>query len=299
MTHMIKLNYRHIKNLGIRTKISREMVHYYVDIDENLLVEKDSWYFIDSKAHFFKERNDARLAGECLSQKFAEELGEECAKYYIVKLNNQIGLLTENFQDRSKYEYYDYCELHKLLPAFPKQYNTFSLKKMLMLLEMDKTSQYGDVIVAQIIKRYVFAWYTHQLDSNVRNNNCRRNKNTKVLEVGPLFDCERSFGINRNGEFDESVLKIWVPAIPYDDLSFKDSPYLIEGLDANLLSLVLDYPDKTISALNWVFSIPASKIIDDFANADQAIVLPTSTVTYLKCMSEKKEEEKEKILQLV
>ena len=91
---------------------------------------------------------------------------------------------------------------------------------------------------------------------------------------------------------------IWVPAIPYEDLDFKSNPYLFEGLDANIVSLLLDYPEATIEALNWITSIDVDRVLDDFVTRDEGIILPEATLGYLKKMAEEKNKEKEKIMQL-
>ncbi len=299
MTYHIKLNSRKIKKYESLGKLSRETVHSIVDIDEALLVEKDSWYFIDSTAHFFKERSDARLAGECLSQAYAEALNENSAKYSVAVLNGCTGLISPNFQDRDKYQYYDLCELYKLLPSFPKTYNSYTLKKIFETFAYHYDPAICYILIRKIIRRYVFDWYTHQMDGNPRNNNFCLDKETNQLDLGPLFDREQAFGINRSGIFDDEVLKQWIPAIPYEDLSFKDNPYLIEGLDANIMSLLIDYPELTQEALDWVCSLDADKVLDDFVTRDEGIILPDETLSYLKGIAEQKNEEKEKLLQLV
>lgn len=298
MIYNIRLNARKIKKYGPVCKLSRDVVHTYVDIDEALLIEKDSWFYIDSTANFFKERNDARLACECLSQAYAEALGAESARYSVVTLNERTGLLSPNFQNRDKYQYFDLCELYKLLPSFPKTYNSYTLKKIFETFAYYFDADMRLALEKEIIKRYVFDWYTHQLDGNPRNNNFRLNKETNRLELGPLFDREQSFGINRNGELDDETLGIWVPAIPYEDLDFKSNPYLFEGLDANIVSLLLDYPEATIEALNWITSIDVDHVLDDFVTRDEGIILPEVTLGYLKKMAEEKNKEKEKIMQL-
>lgn len=299
MTYHIRLNYRQIKKYNNLFKLSHETVHSYVDIDHSLLLEKDSWYLIDTKACFFKERNEGCLAGECISQLYAETLGEETAKYSVVTLNDSLGLLSENFQDRSKYQYYDLCQLYELFPAFPKTYNNYSLKKILEAFEYYYTDRDYQTIQQNLIKRYLFDWFTHQTDGNPRNNNLKYNKNNANLEIGPLFDREQSFGVNSNGLFDEQILNIWVPAIPYEDLDFKNAPYLIEGLDANVFSLLVDYPEMTIKALEWLFSVDYVNLLDKFHDSDHAIMLPDDAVNYLKNIYYKKEIEKEKLLTLV
>ncbi len=279
-------------------KMAQSNVLTYVDMDPELLKEKDTWYYIQSKVVFFKPREDVRVAGECISQAYAEALGEKAAQYSVVKLDGKIGLLSENFQEKGKYRYYDFCQLHQLFSSFPRRYNQFTLKQLLETLEYHDPEAYKPLQQA-LITRYIFDWFTHQLDGNPRNINLRENKKTGKLELDHVFDKEQSFGVNNDGVFDEEKLEIWIPAIPYDEMDFKKNPYQIDGLDANIFSLITDYPDMAVVAFERVFSVDYKTILDTFASGEKPFSLPDATLTYLKGIVDRKEYEKDKVLQLV
>lgn len=299
MVYNIRLNMRKIVKITNPLKMSQPNVLTYVDIDPNLLKEKDSWYLIDSKVSFFKVRKDVRIAGECISKAYAEALGNDTANYSVVALNERIGLLSENFQDRSKFAYFDFCQLHQLFPSLPQRYNYFTLKEILNTFGYHYDEETTYKLQKALIERYVFEWFTHQLDGNPRNTNFRLDKDYNILELGPVFDKEQAFGVNENGLFDESKLDIWMPSIPYDDLSFREKPYQVDGLDANILSLIMDYPDITLEVLEKIFSIDYKTILYRFTSGENAFSLPKDTIEYLQGVVDRKKQEQEKILQLV
>lgn len=299
MVYNIHLNMRKISKITNPLRMSQESVLDYVDIDPNLLKEKDSWYLIDSKVSFFKNRKDARIAGECISKAYAEALSYNAANYSVVELEGKIGLLSENFQDTRKHGYYDFCQLHQLFPSLPQRYNYFTLKEILNTFGYHYNEEQTMALQNSLIERYLFEWFTHQLDGNPRNTNFRLDKKTNILELGPVFDKEQAFGVNENGLFDERKLEMWMPSIPYDDLSFREKPYQIEGLDANVLSLMMDYPDVTVEVLEKIFAVDYKTILRRFTSGENPFSLPPETIEYLQGVVDRKSEEKDKILQLV
>lgn len=299
MVYNIHLNMRKIDKIVNPLKMNQSSVLAYVDIDPNLLKEKDSWYFVNSKVSFFKKRKDARIAGECISKAYAEALGHQAADYSVVELNEKIGLLSPNFQDRSKFSYFDFCQLYQLFPSLPAKYNYFTLKEILRTFGYHYDEETTYQLQRALIERYVFEWFTHQLDGNPRNTNFQLDKKTNLLAIGPVFDKEQAFGVNESGFFDESKLDMWLPSIPYDDLSFRDKPYQIDDLDANILSLLMDYPDMTVEILEDVFKVDYKSILNRFSSGENSFNLPPETLTYLQSVVERKKFEKEKMLQLI
>ena len=102
MLYNIHFNMRKIAKIDKPFKLHQSNVLTYVDIDPELLREKDTWYYLNGKVSFFKPRSDVRVAAECISEAYAEALGFRAAKYSVVKLDEQIGLVSENFQDIRK-----------------------------------------------------------------------------------------------------------------------------------------------------------------------------------------------------
>lgn len=299
MVYNIHLNMRKINKIANPLKMSQKSVLDYVDIDPNLLREKDSWYLVDSKVSFFKVRKDVRIAGECISKAYAEALSYSTANYSVVSLDEKIGLLSESFHDKRKHAYYDFCQLHQLFPSLPQRYNYFTLKEILSTFGYHYDEEITRNLQCSLIERYIFEWFTHQLDGNPRNTNFRLDKQTNLLELGPVFDKEQAFGVNENGLFDERKLDMWMPSIPYDDLSFREKPYQIDGLDANILSLIMDYPDITVEVLEKIFKVDYKTVLKRFTSGENAFTIPPETLEYLQGIVARKKEEKEKILQLV
>ena len=281
-------------------KLSKAEVHKEVDIDDFLLKEKDSWYKNEKgEVFFFKRRLDDRLLGEMLSQKIFECLPEGSAEYEVVYLNGELGLLTRSFQDINRFRYYDLCNLHNLFPDFTRNHNYLTLKTILTALSYQNISNYNE-LVQQIIDRYVMDWMTHQTDGNPRNILFAYDKITKSLKVASSFDKERSFGINRKGQFDDEPANgIWLASIPYEDIDFKKRPYTFEeGLDTNIVSLYMDYPEQTILALKKAISINYLKIFNEYKVKNSEFNLSNEMINYLCDIIDVKGNQVEKILSL-
>ena len=281
-------------------KLSRTLVHKHVDIDEVLLKEKDSWYNTKEKGIvFFKKREDSRLFGEIISQKIMEVLGEETAQYSIAYVHDKLGLMTPNYHNIDENKYYDMYNLHRLIPQMPRSYREFTLKRILEGFEYSCLENYKE-LQQSMINRYIIDWLTHQIDTNPRNIIFTKNKKTNKLTIGPSIDREQSFGaISDEMCFDSSRLKIWVPAITYNDTDFRTKPYKFDGLDTNILELAMDYPKKVQKAFELAFSINYGHIFNEFRLKKQQIALPDDTCEYLSDIIKRKTEEKNKILKLV
>lgn len=297
MLYTGSINFQKVRSIK-SAKLEKKEVTKFVDIDDELLREKDSWYRVSSdNVSFFKARNDARLFGECLSQEIFEKMGIESAQYEIVLLNKQLGLLTPNFQNLEENHYFDLFNLYKVLPYLNKGYNNFTLKNLL-----DNIAYQGWInqalLIQEIIDRYVGEWVTHQTDGNPRNILFAYSKNTGILSLAPSFDRERCFGID--GDFDSHISNnIWVPSIPYEDINFKENPYEADdGVDANILGLYLDYPEETIKAFEKVFGVDYESIFKKYNKNLYQFMLPNETINYLCDIIDKKDSQKKKILSL-
>ena len=281
-------------------KLSRDIVHKQMDIDEILLKEKDSWYETNEKGIvFFKQRNDSRLFGEIISQKIMESLGEKTANYSIAYVHHKLGLLTPNFHNVNENKYYDMYNLHQLLPKMPRNYKGFTLKRILDSFEYSGLENYKE-LQQSMINRYIIDWITHQIDTNPRNIIFKENKKNHKLTIGPSIDREQSFGARRCEMcFDSSNLKVWIPAIPYEDVNFREKPYTLDGIDPNIFELAIDYPEMVENAFNHAFSINYNNIFNDFRSKKQQITLPEETCDYLSDIIKRKEDEKHKVLKLI
>ena len=289
------INQSKIKSIKA-TKLEKEQVLEHVEIDDQLLNEKDSWYYVDNKeVCFFKARNDARLFGECLAQEIFESMNIESAKYEIVSLNKKIGLLTKNFQKTDENFYFDLYNLYKMLPTVQRGYNNYTFKNLLENISYQPLVNKKEII-QELIDRYIGDWVTHQTDGNPRNLMFMFEKITNSMKLAPSYDRERCFGIDET--FDSKIVdSIWIPSIPYEDVKFKKNPYEADtNMDANIFALYLDYPEETIKAFNRVFNVDYESIFNKYRNNLYQFSLPDETINYLCDIINKKDMQKKKIL---
>ena len=292
------LHFGNVNPDGIRSikgsKLADFDVLKSVNIDKQLLAEKDSWYKIDGTICFLKKREDGRVFGEKISEDIVDSLGIETANYEIVNLNGSQGLLTSNFQDVDKYRYYDLYNLVDLLPFHVRGQMTF--KEILEFLSMQNIAGKNELI-QELIDRYVLEWVTIQTDGNPHNLMFKYDAENNRLALAPSYDRERCFGITSKESFADT--SIWVPAIPYEDQDFKKNPYFFDNeLDANIVALYFDYPEETTKALSRIFGIDYEAIFKKYAKSSSQISLPMSTISYLCDIINKKSKEKEKIIAL-
>lgn len=299
MDYKVSLNMAKISEIR-GTKISRETMHSYIDIDENLLVEKDSWYIVDNDAiAFFKARDDQRLFGECLSQDIFEHAHMRSAQYRIVRLNKKLGLLTPNFQDLKNYNYFDLYNLNKLFPGLNTRYNQLLWKDILTFISYQNIDN-KEELIQELIDRYVGEWVTHQVDGNPRNLMLSRSKSNGQLDVAESYDREKCFGIDNNGFFNiEEARKVWVPAIPYSDKNFRNNPYSYDnGIDINILELFMDYPHQTQNSFERLFNINFRDLFNSYKQGLHQFTLNDHTVNYLCDIIDEKDRQKQKILSM-
>ena len=292
------LHFGNVNPAGIRSiKASRLAsfdVQKEVNIDDQLLSEKNTWYKIDGTTYFFKKREDARVFGEKLSEDIVSSLGIETAKYEIVNLNGAQGLLTPNFQDVQRYSYYDLYNIVDLLPYHLRGQMTF--KEILEFLSMQDIAG-KKKLIQELIDRYVLEWVTIQTDGNPHNLMFKYDENNKKLSLAPSYDRERCFGITNKEVFTD--VSMWIPSIPYEDQDFKKRPYCFDNnIDANIVALYLDYPEETTKALERVLGINYEEIFKKYEKSFSQISLTMTTISYLCDIIDKKSQEKERIMAL-
>ena len=119
-----------------------------VSINESYLSEKPTWYYVDNKLVYFKKRSDYRLFTEQFFSMFANEIvGLDTVIYKVanirkVKCTSELekkgytGLISENFQDKSKYNYYLLSELENPSISSLVGYGDYCLSNLLEFLIM-------------------------------------------------------------------------------------------------------------------------------------------------------------------
>lgn len=309
MTYQIGICAKNIKSIRNPIKLSYSQVKKIVAIDQQHFNQKNNWYLINNRTCYYKDRSDARLLGELLSSDIINLLGKESglatANYTPVFLGkkDKLGLASENIQS-SDFAYYDLVTLSSLFPRLSKKYGQHTLSGLLDVLKNDKVHVPNfDEIKNQIITIYVIDWFTHQLDRNPRNILFECNLDEKgslsSMNLAKIIDSETSFAVSKSHLIDTSFSKIWVPAIPYNDVDFKKRPERIEGLDYNIVNLLLDYPEETIAVLNRVLSTNFDQIVGRYSKRfDSEIYVCDDCISFLKAFTYEKLEEAEKIKSL-
>ncbi len=300
MYYNVLLNYKKIRSLGRKSKLTYDNVGKLIRIDKEHFGEKDNWYYIDGLIQYFKKRNDSRIIGELLSDSILKMHGFVPAVYEIVNLNNSIGLLSPNV-NRENFIYESVATMHKLFPnilnQIPIDSKSITIKKILNFMK-DKAANY-DELEGQIIRKYIIDWFTNQLDYNIRNMVFEKNSDGDV-NLARIIDSESSFGATKKG-LNDDISKIWIPAIPAEDEDFRTGPYKLGEYDANLLWIILEYPEHAIPLLTEITDSNYTSIINQYKRTSfsSQIVLGDDAIDYLKRFVDKKQEEAENMKKIL
>lgn len=296
MYYNITFNKKRIAELNGLKKVTYAEAGKLLGIDREHFDEKNNWYKVNGVLQYFKQRGDARVLGEFLSDAVLHMHGFETASYRLVSMDGATGLLSPNIH-RDGYKYESLATLHRLYPQFGNPYYTAStsvtLKKIIELIE--SVTPNNQELKTQIIRKYVIDWFTHQLDNNIRNLTFEQGPDGK-LRLAPIIDSESSFAATKNG-IDSKYNKIWVPAIPFDDPEFRTGPMTLDGLDANIISLLWEYPEIVKGILDEIINNNYTPIINEFQKrAGGAVGIESEGIDFLKRFVEAKQEEASKIV---
>lgn len=293
----IIFNPKKIKKISGHCKLTYKQVRAQLNVDKEHFAEKDNWYLVDGIMQYFKQRGDARVLGELLSDEILRLHGFVPAKYRLVNMNGSNGLLSPNVQKKG-YKYESIATFHKLMPDFVylnKSYDDISLRDILKFIGENVPN--GQELQVELIRKYVMDWFTNQLDSNVRNIIFEQDKNGNI-HLSDFIDNESAFGVTKKG-LDTTLDKIWVPAIPYEDKAFRTGPYKAGGVDVNIFSLLLDYPEVVIPLLKKFSDTNYDKTIAKYKKSSASgIYLPQEGIDYLKHYIESRQKESDKIRQV-
>ncbi len=295
MYYNITFNKKRITELSRLRKVTYAEAGKLLGIDREHFDEKNNWYRIDGVLQYFKQRGDARVLGELLSDAVLHMHGFETASYRLVTLNGAQGLLSPNVH-KDGYRYESLATLHHIYPQFGNPYYTAStsvtLKKIMELI--DSVSANNPELKTQIIRKYVIDWFTHQLDDNIRNLTFEQGPDGK-LRLAPIIDSESSFAATKQG-IDSRYNKIWVPAIPVEDPEFRTGPITLDGLDANIIALLWEYPETVKKILDEIINSNYIPIINEFQKrAGNGVGLESEGIDFLKRFVESKQEEASKM----
>jgi len=295
MYYDITFNRRKLKQISASQRVAYEQIGPVLGIDREHFEEKNNWYKIDGLLQYFKQREDSRVLGELLSDAVLKMHGFETASYSVSELNGVRGLLSPNVH-KEGYRYESVATLHRIYPDFGNPYYSDSrrvtLKRIFEFLNsVDSDNQ---EIKVQIIRKYVIDWFTHQLDDNIRNLTFEQASDGK-LRLATIIDSESSFAATKKG-INTDFNRIWVPAIPYEDSEFSSGPSTIDGLDLNIISLLVEYPEIVKTILEEIINNDYEPIIVEFQKkADNGVYVSSDAIDFLKRFVEAKQQEANKI----
>ena len=116
------------------------------------------------------------------------------------------------------------------------------------------------------------------------------------LSLARIIDSESSFGATKKG-INPELSKIWIPAIPAEDETFRTGPYKMDGFDANLMYLVIEYPEIVFPMLKEFTDTNYDHIIKRYQETEYSgpVTLSDEGIDYLKKFIDDKQEESERI----
>lgn len=280
-----------------------------VSINESYLSEKPTWYYVDNKLVYFKKRSDYRLFTEQFFSMFANEIvGLDTVIYKVanirkVKCTSELekkgytGLISENFQDKSKYNYYLLSELENPSISSLVGYGDYCLSNLLEFFNNVLDDKSLEDVKSFLLKLFIADAFTLQMDRNHHNigfktpkidgidyskrlrpeiisNVCNINENIvlvngiyklKNFSPTPVYDSERIFGVDHRNVFLHKENDVWTPIFPYSsDLMFRNQAEakeaqdsLYDGLDPNLMEVFMNYESDV------------RDLIDRLANGDE------------------------------
>lgn len=306
MVYHLEICKRNIKKVKRPIKLNYSQVKKIVSIDKQHFLQKNNWYIINNVVSYFKNRDDCRLLGELMSKDIIDIIGGNygvvAADYQPIILGTEekIGLFSPNIE-KAEFAYYDLATLYKVFPELPRKYGTHTLKSFLETLRIYGVPHFKR-LKQQIICLYIIDWFTHQLDRNPRNIlfECDYDSNNiSDISLGALIDSETSFAISSSHVIDTDFNPIWIPAIPYSNIDFKNDIQTVEGLDYNIVELLIDYPDDVLGILKALISCDFDNIAKKYSkHHNEAFYVCDDCISFLQNFMYCKQEEAEKILHL-
>lgn len=301
MIYKLNFHEERIKKITTAVKLTQRQASKVIQIDSDHLKEKNNWYLVANVLNYFKARKDCRLLGEFLSKDILKQFGRDTADYRLVRLVlgkvEKIGLLSPNIQNPD-YSYYDVSNLYRLYPEMPRRYGQYTIRGLLETIKNNDVLG-KEKLIQDIVTTYVLDWFCHQLDRNPKNLLFEKDENG-TLQLATLIDNESSFAINTSGAIDSEHNPIWIPAIPYEELSFASSPDTAWGCDYNIFGVLVDYPEIVVPILKRLTDTNFDQVITQYRDTlNSKMYLEDNGVSFLRNFVYKKQGESEKLLKLV
>ena len=307
-------------------KINEERVPHYklkkvpineilkkVSINRDHLKEKNTWYMINGKLCFFKPRNDYRILGELISSDIQSSLGMDPVIYELAYINNELGLVCENFQTPSN-GYYHAMDLYRPSISSIKSWGPYSFKSLYDYFEVKiKDPALLEKIRTQLAELFICDYLTHQEDRNYNNIIFQMKVNGITHELGKIpsihgkdiidislakiFDNEKCFSIGRDGVYDYNLNKEW-------DSAFLATPdtqkgFYEDGIDKNLFDFYCEYTDLSKPFMEKIVDeFDSKKILEKFQQGNSQVIIKPKNVSYIDSLLTNRQEGIFKILNM-
>lgn len=277
-----------------------------VKISPDHLAEKSSWFMVDGKLQYFKERDQIRMFSEIFCEEYGKKLGFRMADYQLEYLREitfgtkvgetKFGLLSPNYQD-NRYNYYLVSDLLNSDISNLGCYGNYSLSNLISFLR----TEYGDVpgvneAIRDTINLFLFDYVTNQEDRNPKNI-CYEveaeagddkkywglhGRKVKKIALATVFDSERSLGIKKTANGYEMINDSpeWESALPY---SSETDNEIIDGMNSGVMELYMDEPEIVTPLMSRLaYGDDFEKLIkDSFSHSNDKVCLSKDEKDFL------------------
>lgn len=250
---------------------------------------------------------------------------------------HNLGLLSEIFQNKDLYNYYLVSELmdSNVLGLNGSEYSLTGLLKFFkQILDSESYANCKDFL----IKLFIADAFTMQLDRNPNNigfevpkiDNVKytsrlrgsylrkhgfeghyvldKHNGPRITNFTPskVYDNERIFGVDHKNVFSYKPGVVWTPVWPYSsDLLFKTQDEAIDaqeffsdGMDPNLASLIIDYPECASVIDRLANDDEYRGILERFKGEDSPVILSSQDLEYFEGLFSDRKKVFKKVLQL-
>jgi len=322
---------------------------HMVLLSTSYLKEKPTWYQVNGVLNYFKVRSDYRLFTELFFGIFGREVLEmDTLEYRLASVRAtdpdnpyggapKLGLLSENFQDKSSYNYYLVSELmdSKVLGLNGCDYSLTGLLKFFKHFLDDESY----VICKDfLIKLFIADAFTMQLDRNPNNIGFEvpkiddvkytsrlrglhlkkhgydqhyvldKHNYPKITNFRPskVYDNERIFGVDHRNVFSYKPGDVWTPVWPYSsdflfqtqDDAIGTQEFFSDGMDPNLASLIIEYPECANIIDRLANGDEYRGILEKFKNQNSPVILSREDLDYFEGLLSDRRNAFKNVLQL-
>lgn len=319
-----------------------------VSLNESYLKEKPTWYIVNDKLVYFKKRSDYRLFTEQFFTMFANEIiGLKSIDYQVANIRKihsagsikepvgSNGLISTNFQNKEKYNYYLLSELENPSISSLVSYGDYCLSNLLTFFDNTLDGKSFEECKDYLLKLFIADAFTLQIDRNHHNIGFKTpkidgleytkrlrpeiisNTDEVILENGtyrlknftptPVYDSERILGVDHRNVFLHKPNDVWMPIFPFtQNLLFKTQEQAKKyqktycaDIDPNLLEFYLTYSFEVKDLIDRLANGDEYReILERFKQQNSQILLHPKTIEYFENILKERQNEFKKVLSL-